>query len=171
MGYAGLLGAQNLQMHADAYYHVDSLRRIAEVVADRCGDIGTGTNHAPTIVTVKAPATVNVGESFEIVASAQDQDGHELRYAWEEIDLGVQSDPTNRPLFRSWCPTASGVRCFGDHTQPLPGMSRAGEERPQTPRTMQFMVTVRDGHGGIATQVVSVDVKAVPPLWSILFRR
>lgn len=171
MGYAGLLGARNLQMHADAYYHVDSLRRIDAAVTDRCGELGAGTNHAPTIVTVQAPATVNVGESFELVASAQDQDGHALRYAWEEIDLGVQADPTQRPLFRSWCPAASGVRCFGAHTQPLPGMSRAGEELPQTPRTMRFMVTVRDGHGGIATRVVSVDVKAAPPLWSILFRR
>jgi hypothetical protein len=169
MGYPGLFPGANLQKNADPYFHGDSLRRIETAVRQRCGAAAATANKAPTIDGIDAPASVNVGQDFVLTALGHDDDGDDVLYTWEEFDRGPQVDAKTRPLFRSWCPQISGRREIGARRAPLANDLVAGEELPPMPRILRFVVTARDGKGGVAQSLATVRVDTT--LAAMLFRR
>ena len=129
MGYAGICGAQDLQPHSDADFHVKSLEEIIAFTGgngltlqrdgDSCSTKTTINNTAPS---VNAGADYNIPKNtpFTLTATGSDADGDTVTYDWEEYDLGPaatagndrDSDGQPRPIFRSYLPTTNPTRTF-----------------------------------------------------------
>ena len=153
MAYAGICGAEDLQPHSDAYFH---LKSIQEIVAWRnnAGSGGTQTstsNHTPT-VSVPASFTIPQSTPFKLTATGGDVDGDAITYCWEQFDLGTASPPNtdngSRPIFRSFNPTTNPTRFFPNFAAVLSNTTPAFENPFITNRTAHFQCTVRDNHAG-----------------------
>jgi hypothetical protein len=171
MGYAGICGAQNLQLHSDGYFHVASLSEFqaaftAEGSTDSCA-AATGSGNTPPTVN-PGTGTLNVPKQtpFTLTATGSDANGDTLTYTWEELDLGSSSPPDDdvnavRPILRSFLPSTSPSRTFPQLADILSNTPSYGESLPTRTRSMQFRVTARDNHagaGGTTTGARSVSV-------------
>jgi reprolysin-like metallo-peptidase family M12B len=169
MSYAGICASEDLQPHADAYFHARSLDQIASFVGGSSCPVSGATANTPPAVEAGPDFTVPSRTPFTLTAAGSDADGDVLTYAWEEFDLGTVAPPNQdngtRPIFRSFPPTASPARTFPRlsdllaNVVPLP----LGESLPVTTRTMTFRVTARDnrsGGGGTASDVMHLNVRA-----------
>lgn len=173
MAYAGICGAENLQPNSDDYFHVKSLEEIYAFIN------GTGGNCAVATATGNLPPTVNAGASYTIPAqtpfalnaAGSDLNGDILSYCWEQYDLGTASPPNtdngNRPIMRSYNPTASATRIIPRLQDLLTNTTSVGESLATTTRTLNFKVTARDnraGAGGIrdASTQIFTRVEAGP---------
>ncbi|MDP7269507.1 MAG: M12 family metallo-peptidase, partial [Pirellulales bacterium] len=170
MGYAGIMGSDDLQPNSDPYFHSISLdEMVAEITTGNANAAATITNTGNSLPTVDAGAdyTIPAATPFVLTASGADADsGDVLTYCWEQRDLGAQQgvndgDNGQSPLFRSWNPTTSPERVFPRLSDVLDGSTVVGETLPTTDRDMNFRVTVRDsrsGGGGIDTDDMLVSV-------------
>ncbi|MEZ4920115.1 MAG: hypothetical protein R2792_13510 [Saprospiraceae bacterium] len=119
MSYAGACGPDNVQGYSDLYYHsgsIDEISTFMEFTAT-CPTTSGSMNHKPeVIVPYSDNFFIPISTPFELDGSATDEDGDALVYAWEEIDLGLEtplSTPVgSSPLFRVWPATASTNRYF-----------------------------------------------------------
>ena len=91
-------------------------------------------NRPPTVRARCEPCTVEVGKSSTVTADAQDPDGDVLTYRWT-APTGTLQQPADRQTL--W--TA-----------------------PAQPGPVQVTVTVNDGHGGTASDSVTIQVLAPP---------
>jgi len=175
MAYPGICGADNLQAHADPYFHHESFRQISNFI-----NFGLGASCGASVSTGNADPVVNAGPNyiiprltpFTLVGSASDPDLDPLTYSWEERDLGVAaavSDPDNgsSPLFRFWPPTAEPVRTLPRLAELLNNTAPFGEQLPNSNRILNFRLSARDnvaGGGGVAhdDMQVTIDVSAGP---------
>ncbi len=181
MSYAGICIGQNVTSHSDDYFHTISYdeisTRTATTGSNNCAQTTATGNTPPTIGGLTA-FTIPAQTPFALTASATDPDGDTLTYCWEEFDRGPFQDPTaeprdngGSPLFRSYPPRQSPVRCFPALTYilnnqnvppPLVGSFATAEYLPTTSRTMNFRVTVRDNHlGGGGTSYNATTVTSV----------
>ncbi|MDX2029826.1 MAG: M12 family metallo-peptidase [Blastocatellia bacterium] len=178
MGYAGICGAANLQRNSDAYFHVRSVEQIvAKVNGDAC-DVEIATGNAAPAVDPGANFTIPRQTPFALTATGSDPNGDALTFCWEQYDLGAASpaegDNGDRPIFRSYNPTADGTRTFPSlpyilnnaNVPPATYSSGGtnflvGESLPSTNRTMRFQVAARDnraGGGGLSSAEAQVTV-------------
>lgn len=190
MAYAGICAADNLQPHSDAYFHAKSYDQIRAVM-EAVPAVGTATatgNHAPVISLPATTYTVPPRTPLRLEATATDADGDAITYGWEQYDAGVlrllSTEPkTGGALFRSYSPTASGIRYAPALASVLAGWTNqatgscasfAGtaqlacraEFLPTAARSMTFRVTARDnasGGGGVSAADVSVAVSGTTP--------
>lgn len=168
MSYAGLCGAEDLQPHSDANFHVGNFDEIVYYT-----NSGSGSTCGTKPSTGNTPPTVDAGQSYTIPAStpfiltgsASDPDGDSLTGSWEEMDLGAAAPPNtdngNRPIFRSFRPTASFSRIFPKLSDVLHDVATFGESMAVTTRTMTFRFTARDnrsGGGGVDYDTTTVNV-------------
>jgi len=93
-------------------------------------------NRPPTVRATCDPCTVEVGKTSTVTADAQDPDGDALTYQWT-TPAGSLTSPTSR--VSPW--TA-----------------------PMQPGPVRVTVTVNDGHGGTASDVVTIQVVQPAPV-------
>ena len=172
--YAGICGADDLQLNSNAYFHGISLDQILALTTLGSGNVGVVTNTGNAAPTVVAGLEVTIPKNtpFRLSAQGNDPDGDRLTYCWEQIDIGPAAaasklDDGQIPLFRSFSPTVDNSRVFPKWSDILNNSRTSGEQLPQLARSMTFRVTVRDGRsggGGInsATQTVKVHGAAGP---------
>lgn len=172
MGYAGIMGADDLQAHSDPYFHSQSyeeilanLERVDALTPRGVGTITPTGNQIP-LVNAGADYTIPARTPFVLTATGNDADRDPITYCWEERDLGpAQSlaapDNGTSPLFRSWLPTTDPSRTFPRMQDLLNNTRAPGEELPTMQRTMNFRVTVRDnrvGAGGVNSDDMQIQV-------------
>jgi outer membrane protein OmpA-like peptidoglycan-associated protein len=91
-------------------------------------------NHPPTVKAACDPCTVEVGKSSTVTADAQDQDGDRLTYRW--------TTPTG--------------------TLATPAEPKSVWTAPNQEGTVPVTVTVDDGRGGSASDMVNIQVVRPP---------
>jgi hypothetical protein len=190
MSYGGTCGVKNLQGFRDSYFHVRSLEQIYDHISgagvgNTC-DVETPTGNSGIAISQYSPTfTVPDKTAFRLSGRFDDLDSNAETVTWEEYDLGDASPPEgdngNRPIFRSYAPTAPQFRTFprmdyilNNNNNPPPtyqsmalcGADPAGnlltcltgESRPETGRNMTFIGTARDNAGAVFSASVQVHV-------------
>ena len=158
MGYAGIVGLDNVQLHSDPYFHYHSIQNIKEYTDEKtCYSSITNENQIPT-VSADRDYTLPVGTAYELKAVGSDPEGDSLHYCWEQLDTG-QVDIYNFGPYnhlgaqaRSMLPSISPKRVIPEMSAVLEGNLTV--YNPQTggqwetvslvDRTMTWAVTVRD---------------------------
>ncbi|GAB3849937.1 hypothetical protein GCM10028822_14570 [Hymenobacter terrigena] len=151
------------------YFHAGSLSAIVPSLA--CGSfIATGNQPPSVSVPASDTYTIPLGTPFTLTGSGTDPNGDALTYSWEELDLGNASglagaatDASGPPLFRSFAPVASPSRTFPNLTSLLANTASLGEILPQVARTLNFRLTARDNHSGVAGGNVTLAVASAGP--------
>lgn len=170
MSYAGIIAGENIIGHSSDYFHGISIYQIHKVLEkSSCGTTVTTSNFYPE-VSLLNNFTIPLGTPFKLEGKAVDPNTEDvLTYAWEEIDNGVVSAAVFGPdnpigaSFRSRPPTSSSVRYFpamnyivaNQLTLSNPVLNDSWETLSNSPRSYQFLLTVRDNssNGGAVSQV------------------
>ncbi len=172
MGYAGIVGSNNVTTNSDDYFHYSSIKQISENLETTSCATVISISNSPPVLTPCVDYTIPKGTAFVLETTATDVDASDiLTYTWEQIDDGVVTNTTFGPEntsganFRSLEPTTSPERYFpklssvisGNLTQTNPTENSAWETVSNVEREMNFAVTVRDNNdeGG---QVVSDEL-------------
>lgn len=169
MAYAGICGSSdNLQANSDAYFHFASLDQIIDniesVTIALCPSTAASGNTPSAVSAITASYTIPALTPFELIAPvATDANNDELKYCWEQSDLGDFEKSWNAaklgPIFRSFTPVDSMTRVFPALPKLLAGTtSYLGEKLADDSRTMSFKLTVRDVLNGLGCVNVSDDV-------------
>ena len=169
MSYGGYCGSQNVQSNSDQYFHAVSLQEINAFIGE--DGVGNCANRKSFIENKNSPTAfagtdliLPVGTPFKLTGEANDDDGDQISYCWEQIDAGVTAVPPSSSaktgaLYRSKKPVIDPVRYFPDLKSLNSGqVSSKWEITPQVAREVNFRLTVRDNNpeGG---RVASDDVK------------
>lgn len=117
MSYAGITGANNVQNHADPYFHYVSIDQILTNLISRTCWVGSAITNNPPVADAGSDYTIPKGTAFVLKGTATDADsGDTLYYTWEQIDDGTITNtnfgPTNTSgaNFRSRPPSTSPNR-------------------------------------------------------------
>ena len=165
MSYAGYCGLDNLQSHTDAMYHIGSIKQIAEYtksgIGSRCGVVKLSEN-TPPIVNAGNNFTIPARTPFELVGSAEDNDGDSLLYAWEQLDAGDSStesaDKGNNALFRVHSPNSSKSRSFPPLENVLNHVPVKGETLPNYQRGLNISFVAQDGFNVAQSDEMTINV-------------
>ncbi|WP_159084103.1 reprolysin-like metallopeptidase [Saccharobesus litoralis] len=169
MSYAGNCGEENTAVRRNTYFHAFSIDEIntflnqPAFIFAKCGIVEQSANQAPDILPV-VDIVVPAFTPFYLTAEAEDRDGDELTYSWEQMDIGepttsaaeLELDNGSRSLFNSYDPQSHSVRVFPSLSGVVSGNLAKGEAYPQTDRDLNFRLSVRDGQGGIGKTDVKV---------------
>lgn len=164
MGYAGIVGLDNLQQHSDPYFHYHSIDNIREYLArESCYTSAVNDNQTPT-VSAGADLILPIGTAYELKATASDSDGDSLFYCWEQLDSGKVNASNFGPYnhlgaqARSFPPTSSPVRTVpaleavlsGALTLENPTVGGRWETVSMLDRILTWGVTVRDRYPAVS---------------------
>ncbi|AUP79725.1 zinc-dependent metalloprotease [Flavivirga eckloniae] len=166
MGYAGIEGANNVELSGDDYFHYHSIKQILDNLNSKsCQATEVISNNPPS---ANAGSNYNIpkGTAYVLRGTATDLDGGDnLTYCWEQIDSGVTnyqnfgpeltSGSTNRSLPPSsspdrYIPKFSSV-IAGNVTQTNPTLGSDWETVSTVARTLNWALTVRDRSPADAT--------------------
>ncbi len=190
MGYAGITGANNVQMNGDAYFHYQSIRQITDNITNTrlCWQDNspvTLTNNPPN-ADAGSDYTIPQGTAYVLRGTATDADGGDnLSYCWEGIDSGQVTNTSFGPtstvgsMARSLPPTDASDRYIpmlssviaGNLTETSPTLGSPWETVATVSRDINWALTVRDreptalglgGQSSFDTMRVTVDASAGP---------
>ncbi|MEZ5056594.1 MAG: M12 family metallo-peptidase [Saprospiraceae bacterium] len=170
MSYAGLCGAQNIVNGInDDYFHVNSLEQayfFTHVAnGNSCADVTVTENHYPVVSLPYINGFyIPNGTPFVLEGAANDEDGDDLTYCWEQFDqdpivANIGFPVGNSPIYRSYYPGEDSIRYFPrigtilgyQDTLPWEMLARYA-------RDMTFRLTVRDNDpnaGGVRWEEVA----------------
>ena len=172
MGYAGLVGEDNVQYHGDPYFHYVSIKSIREVVEESsCGSSESISNSAPEMQPL-TDYTIPKGTPYFLRVDAVDEEGDTLYYSWEQLDSGEIGSADFGPQnyqgaqARSLPPSVQSKRYIpnwdrilsGNLTENNPVVGSDWETVSTVERTLNWGVTIRDrqanavGQGAQLTQ-------------------
>lgn len=172
MGYAGIVGVNNVASSGQDYFHYNSIKQIISYLeTTNCATEIPIANNPPVIVATP-DYVIPKGTAFVLNGNATDDASDVLTYTWEQIDDGVVTNTSFGPdnpsgaNFRSQKPTTIPDRYFpklssiiqGNLTQTNPTVNSAWETVSNVEREMNFALTVRDNVSG-GGQVTSDEVK------------
>ena len=165
MAYPGICQANNLQNSVDPQFHAVSISQIRGVTRE-----GSGGNCGINSAVSNENPTVNAGEDsiipartpLVLIATGSDANNDELTYVWEQSNAGTVSnvnvDTGDNALFRSRPLSTDNLRFIPTLSDLFSGTVTSGELLPVTNRNIEMAVTIRDGKGGLQTDVVQLDV-------------
>lgn len=173
MAYAGTCTGLAYQSNSDSYFHGGNLRQMSAFLltgtGSSCATLLPLTNAPPLLNKIAYTYTIPRNTPFKLSAPAADVNGDALTYCWEQVNpfggTGTNALPsataTSGPLFRSYPPTTEQARYFPNLVEYVAGTGTPYEVLPNTTRTMNFLLTVRDNHtsaGATDTQNITVNV-------------
>ncbi len=165
MSYAGYCGVDNLQSNSDAMFHIGSINQIRDFTTNdrgnRCG-IRRQVQNTPPIVNAGSDYKIPAQTPFELQGTANDSDGDQLVFAWEQIDSGEQSQPNSdtgdNALFRVHFPSDKKSRSFPPIDNILNHATAKGELLPIQQRSLNFSFVAQDGFNAAQSDEMSIDV-------------
>ena len=162
MSYAGICQSNNIQSFVDPQFHAVSIAQITSFSqASSCGGRQAVLNENP-VIDAGPDFSVPARTPLMLVANGSDLDGVSLTYTWEQSDAGAASDVDvdtgDNAIFRSRLPSTSGIRYIPSLSDLFDGTSTIGEVLPVTNRNMELVATIRDGEGGVQTDLVNAAV-------------
>ncbi len=167
MGYAGICDP-NVQSNSDDYFHGISVQQINNYISGSTGnncDAPIAWSNSAPVLTASADYTIPISTPFALTAIATDPNSDPITYCWEQWNTDVGSmppSPTNEfgPMFRSFDPSSSPTRYFPRLQDLVNNTLPTWEVLPSVTRDMEFRVTIRDFHSGMAgcTDEDNVDV-------------
>lgn len=148
---------QQLQRQADRYFHGASIQQMRAWLSARGGQCARKTARRLTSPWIRpestaAEAYIPARTPFWLEADVEaGRPGGTLTYAWDPMDTGAAQaaallDDGQGPLFRSF-PPAPTVRRNVPQVQAPGAPPASGERLPETNRTLDFLLTVRERHG------------------------
>lgn len=168
MAYAGICGAENVQVSAvsptaggasEDTFHASSIDEIVNFTRNAAGsncDVLTTNGNTAPVANAGSDYTIPGRTPFELTGSATDVNGDTLIYQWDEMDIGVATnsftygtDLGSNPLFRSFAPSSAPVRTLPRIETIVSGVADKAEKLPETNRTLNFRLTVRDQNRGV----------------------
>jgi len=174
MAYAGICGSDNLQRHTDAFFHASSIEQITNFSHNGKGATCAekkGLGNSNPIAKAGTNRTIPAKTPFTLLASATDADGDTLTYTWDQMDAGTASDVDidkgDNAIIRSYLPTSSPERMIPKLSDLLVGTHTKGEILPQTSRTLNFRLAVRDGKGGVGFDDIQLAVHDTGSAFSV----
>ncbi|WP_324671950.1 reprolysin-like metallopeptidase [Hymenobacter sp. GOD-10R] len=149
MAYAGICGADNLQVNSDPYFHSRSLDQItAYLTSTATCSVNALNGNLPPVVDAGSSYVIPINTPFTLTGTATDPDGDALTYSWEQFNLGLAGVPTiplgDAPIFRVLPPTSSPARTFPRLTDLLNNATMLGEQLPTYDRRLIFRLVARD---------------------------
>ncbi len=150
--YAGICGADDLQLNSDPYFHSASLDEIVSHVDSIIPNVGNRTSTSNNIPVINAGAdyTIPARTPFVLTATGSDADPADvLTFDWQQRDLGpsqplTAADNGSSPLFRTWVPSSKPSRTFPRLSDLVNNTTAKGEQLPTTTRQLNFRVVARD---------------------------
>lgn len=177
MAYAGICGAENVQLSAasptaggasEDTFHAGSIDQIVNFTrigaGSNCDVLTTNSNTAP-VANAGMDYIIPGRTPFELTGSATDINPDTLTYQWDEMDTGTATtsltygrDLGSNPLFRSFSPLSVPVRTLPRIETIVSGIDDKAEKLPETDRTLNFRLTVRDQNRGVHDDDMQVTV-------------
>ena len=164
MAYAGVC-FPSVQDHSDAHFHNISIQEITWFIQNwgDCSENVTTGNAAPT-VDAGSSHTIPKSTPFILSGTANDSDGDDMTYCWEQMDVQVTTQPpvataTSGPNFRSLPPMETAERYMPSLSAVLNNnLAPTWEVISNVARTYNFVLTVRDNNP-LGGQTVYDDVQ------------
>ena len=151
MSYSGLCGSSNTGISTE-YFSAGSLDQIinySRVIIADCGIQSTELNNEPVIdMPYENGFFIPKSTPFELDASATDEDGDQLLYAWDQYDLGptspLGSPQGDAPIFIPVEPDDETNRFFPRLNWVRGNVSNNVEVMPTYARNLTFRFVVKD---------------------------
>lgn len=169
MGYAGICGSENLQVHSDDYFHAFSKYEIQKWITapvnQTCGvPMGAAVTLPPFSI---GSTTYNIPHNTPFELEAPDLGADQ--YNWYQWNLGnFRNTQANSatfiygPTFRSFPPTEERIRVFPRMSYLLANnFSYTGERMPTVSRTLHFMLDALTGDNNWGYSRTSEDTLTV----------
>lgn len=156
MGYAGITGEDDLQLHGDPYFHFYSIKSIRDYVETLSCNETQPLNEPPLEVYAGLDYSIPKGTAYELNASTSNNPDS-VTYCWEQLDSGQITSSNFGPnnavgsMARSLPPTSSSSRMIpkmsrilaNKLTQQNPKINDAWETVSLIGRTLHWGVTAR----------------------------
>ncbi len=155
MAYCGLCGPNNVDYKCLETFHSFSVQQIKyysrEGGGKKCAEKIASDNTAPEVsINYSNGFYIPIQTPFVLEGSADDCEGDELSYSWEQMDVGPQSpigNPIdNAPIFTAREVSSNPVRYFPNLYDLLYNQSNNSELLPSYDRDLTFRFIARDNH-------------------------
>ncbi len=174
MAYAGICSPDDLALHSQAYFAASSLVQIYGylIASETCAVVTPTGNKLVSLAAFANTYTIPYKTPFELTSpiAVDSVADTSTTYCWEQNDKGdfgkrFANTYLAGPIFRSWSPVKTTVRVFPRIGMVLGGVlsnagseGNQGEKAPDTARTLNFKLTVRNIIGGNGAFLYPDDV-------------